>query len=124
LPLQPTDKLNRLLNLADIHLLPQRAGAADLVMPSKLTGIMASGRPAVALAAPGTQINDLVSRFGLVVAPENPAALAEAIQHLSGDAPGRRRLGAEARRIAVKTLDRAAVLNRLLKLLQIGSGEI
>ena len=32
--------------MADIHLLPQRA--ADLVMPSKLTGMLASGRPVVA----------------------------------------------------------------------------
>ncbi len=36
LPLQPTERLNELLNLADIHLLPQLSGAADLVMPSKL----------------------------------------------------------------------------------------
>ena len=44
LPLQSADRLNELLNLADIHLLPQLGDAADLVMPSKLTGIMASGR--------------------------------------------------------------------------------
>jgi hypothetical protein len=35
-------RLNDLLNLADIHLLPQNARAADLVMPSKLTGMLAS----------------------------------------------------------------------------------
>jgi len=46
IPLQPLDRLNHLLNLADIHLLPQKADAADLVMPSKLTGMLASGRPA------------------------------------------------------------------------------
>ncbi len=43
--LQPQDRLNELLNLADVHLLPQRAEAEDLVMPSKLTAIMACGRP-------------------------------------------------------------------------------
>ena len=42
LPLQPADRLNDLLNLADIHLLPQLGGAANLVMPSKLTGMLAS----------------------------------------------------------------------------------
>ena len=45
LPLQPMEKLNELLNLADVHLLPQRADVADLVMPSKLLGMLASGRP-------------------------------------------------------------------------------
>ena len=113
LALQPAEKLNRLLNLADIHLLPQLAGAADLVMPSKLTGMMASARPAVALAAPGTQIAASVARFGLVVAPEDPSALIAAIQRLAGDHAERRRLGEEARRIAVQTLDRASVLQGL-----------
>ena len=56
LPLQPYDRLNDLLNAADIHLLPQRPDAADLVMPSKLTGMLASGRPVIATAAAGTQV--------------------------------------------------------------------
>lgn len=55
-PLQPLERLNALLKLADIHLLPQRADAADLVMPSKLTGMLASGRPVVATAQPDTQV--------------------------------------------------------------------
>jgi len=48
IPLQPLERLNDLLNMADIHLLPQRSGAADLLMPSKLTGMLSSGRPVVA----------------------------------------------------------------------------
>ncbi len=44
LDLQPLARLPDLLCLADIHLLPQRADAADLVMPSKLTGMLATGR--------------------------------------------------------------------------------
>ena len=56
LALQPVAKLNDLLNAADIHLLPQRADAADLVMPSKLAFMLASGRPVVAGAAPGTAL--------------------------------------------------------------------
>ena len=59
LPLQPAEKLNDLLNLADIHLLPQRADVADLVMPSKLTGMLASGRPVVATAV--GQFSDAIS---------------------------------------------------------------
>src|SRR5574342_906497 len=42
LPLQPQEKLNRLLNAADVHLLPQRVDVADQVMPSKLLGMLAS----------------------------------------------------------------------------------
>ena len=72
LPLQPMSRLNELLNIADIHLLPQLACAADLVMPSKLTGMMASGKPVLATAEPGTQIAELLSQRGVVVPPGNP----------------------------------------------------
>ena len=41
--LQPMARLNEFLNTADIDLLPQRREAADLVLPSKLTGMLASG---------------------------------------------------------------------------------
>ncbi len=43
LPLQPIDKLNSFLNIADVHLVIQKANASDLVMPSKLTTIFAVG---------------------------------------------------------------------------------
>jgi hypothetical protein len=69
LPLQPEEKLPALLAMADIHLLPQKAEAADLVMPSKLGGMLASGRPVVASAAAGTQIALMVASCGTVVAP-------------------------------------------------------
>ena len=46
--LRPRAELAALLALAEIHLLPQIAGAADVVLPSKLTNILASGRPVVA----------------------------------------------------------------------------
>src|SRR3546814_2119573 len=52
--LQPKERLNDLLNLATIHLLPQKADAADLLLPSKLTNMLASGRPVVAGTAPHT----------------------------------------------------------------------
>jgi colanic acid biosynthesis glycosyl transferase WcaI len=44
LPLQPTEKLGEFLNLADVHILPQEAGVSDLVLPSKLGGMLASGK--------------------------------------------------------------------------------
>lgn len=71
LSLQPLEKLNDLLNLAYLHLLPQRSGAEDLVMPSKLTNMMASGRPVVATAAASTQISNVLDGCGIVVAPDD-----------------------------------------------------
>jgi colanic acid biosynthesis glycosyl transferase WcaI len=112
LPLQPDERLADLLAFADIHLLPQRAKAADLVMPSKLGGMLASGRPTVAGADPGTQIARTVEGRGLVVAPGEAAAMAAAIVQLARDPDLRRLLGAAARDFAVSECDRDMVLAR------------
>ncbi len=56
LNLQPSEKLNQLVNLADIHVFPQRAGVAELVMPSKLTTMLASGKAVIATADENTEI--------------------------------------------------------------------
>jgi putative colanic acid biosynthesis glycosyltransferase WcaI len=112
LPLQPLDRLNDLLNAADIHLLPQRTGAADLVMPSRLTGMLASGRPVIGTAAPGTQLAQVLSGRGLAVAAEDAAALAAAVSLLVEDEPLRLSLGRAAREYAVEHLGKQQVLER------------
>jgi colanic acid biosynthesis glycosyl transferase WcaI len=110
LSLQPREKLNAFLNLPDIHLLPQKEDAADLVMPSKLTGMLASGRPIITTAQPGTQVATLVSETGIVVEPGNLDAFVSAIARLGRDEALRRRLGEAARSYAVSVLDRERVL--------------
>lgn len=111
LPLQPLELLNDLLNLADIHVLPQRADAADLVMPSKLTGMLASGRPVVGTADSGTQLGEVLNACGVRVAPGDAAALAQALAALA-DAPGERaNLGAKGRQHALDHLSHTAVLS-------------
>ena len=54
LPFQPEARFSEFLSLADLHLLPQEREAADLLLPSKLGGMLASGRRIVATADPGT----------------------------------------------------------------------
>jgi colanic acid biosynthesis glycosyl transferase WcaI len=118
LPLQPLERLNDLLNAADIHLLPQRAGAADLVMPSKLTGMLSSGRPVIATADAGTQVARVVDRgvageaCGLVVPAEDSVALQVAVERLVEDSALRTQLGKNARRYAVQHLGRQQVLEQ------------
>lgn len=113
LPLQPFERLGQLLGLADIHLLPQSPEAADLVLPSKLSGMLASGRPVIATCQDGTEIARVVSHCGLVVPPEDGVALAVAIERLADDDEVRHRLGMLARRYAEENLARDAVLGRV-----------
>lgn len=113
LPLQPIDRLNDLLNMADIHALPQRANAADLVMPSKLTGMMASGKAIIAMAEQGTEIDQVISKTGIVIPPEDTQALSNAILNLAKNEPLRKALGFRAREYAESHWGYRDILDRV-----------
>lgn len=119
LPLQPFARLNDLLNLADVHVLPQRADAADLVMPSKLTGMLASGRPVIATAHPNTELGRVVSATGRVTPPGDVAAFVAAIRDLKNDVLTRHALGREARRYAECQLHKDVVLTQFEEALRL-----
>ncbi|WP_211455066.1 glycosyltransferase WbuB [Collimonas antrihumi] len=112
LDLQPMDRLNDLLGLADIHLLPQRADAADLVMPSKLTGMLASGRAVVATAHANTELGRVVQSCGLLVVPGDADAFAVTIGNLARDPLLRKTLGLSGRRHAELHLGMDGILSR------------
>jgi colanic acid biosynthesis glycosyl transferase WcaI len=115
LPLQPYDHLNALLNLANIHVLPQRPEAADLVMPSKLVGMLASGRVVVATAEANTELAEVVNEFGCVVPPGNAEELGNAIRKLSGNRDLMAELGMKGRDYVVKHWDINKVLGEFQK---------
>lgn len=112
LPLQPLSHLGALLRAADVHLLPQRAAAADLVMPSKLGGMFASARATVAGAQPATEVAAVLKDKGLVVPPEDAPAFAAAIESLCDDPQRAAQMGANAQAWVRSELARDAVLGR------------
>ena len=118
LPLQPVERLNELLNLAEIHVLPQAAGAADLVMPSKLAGMLASGRPVIVTAQPGTELAEVMQDLGRVVVPERPDLLGDAILDLAGQVEMQAELGRRGRVYVEQTWAKESVLGKFLQTLQ------
>lgn len=81
-PLQSYDFLPNLLALADCHLVIQKKGAADSVLPSKLTNILAVGGNAVITAEPGTELGKLCIDYpgiATLIEPESMQALADGI---------------------------------------------
>ena len=112
LGLQPNESFNELMATADFHLIPQKAEAADLVLPSKLGAVLASGRPVIAMASRGTGLAAEVEGAGLVVAPGDARALAAAIGRLSGDRALCEELGAEGRRRSIERWDRRTIVRR------------
>jgi colanic acid biosynthesis glycosyl transferase WcaI len=108
--LQPRERLGDLLGLATVHLLPQVVGAADLVLPSKLANMLASGRPLVATAAPGTGLAAEVEGVGLATLPGDAAAFAAAITALLDDPAEHARRCHAARQRAEERWSRQALL--------------
>ncbi|KHL25305.1 hypothetical protein PK98_00755 [Croceibacterium mercuriale] len=108
--LQPTGRMAEFLSLASVHLLPQKAEAADLVLPSKLTNMLASGRPVVATAAAGTGLHAEVEGCGINSEPGNGAAMADAIVQLIDNPARRHALGEAARMRAVERWSRPAII--------------
>lgn len=87
LPLQPEQRLNDLLNAADVHVLPQDPNAADLVLPSKLGGMLASGKPIVAQAAPGTELQIFLEGAATLTTPGDAGGLVAGIRSALASAP-------------------------------------
>jgi colanic acid biosynthesis glycosyl transferase WcaI len=79
LPLQPCDQLNEFLNLADLHALTQTAGAADLVLPSKIGGMLGSGKQILITTNPDTELAEFVGKTVIISPPGDPKALAAAV---------------------------------------------
>ncbi len=120
--LQPAENLTQFMAMADIHLLPQRADASDLVMPSKLTSMMASARPVLVTAKIGSELANIVQSRGIVVPPENPQAFYDALLILISDKDLRDKLGIAGFEYAVNNLDRNHILlgfeSKLIELLR------
>ncbi|MFT6802523.1 MAG: colanic acid biosynthesis glycosyl transferase WcaI [Salibacteraceae bacterium] len=82
--LVPHSEISHLLATADLHLIPQKRAAADLLLPSKFTDILASGGVAIIGCEQNTTLFDITvtNSVGFVVEPENSTALAKKIVEL------------------------------------------
>ncbi|HEX8356836.1 MAG TPA: WcaI family glycosyltransferase, partial [Segetibacter sp.] len=111
LPLQPLSEFNSFLNMADVHLVLQKAGASDLVLPSKLSTILSVGGVAIVTANEGTSLYDIMSstNMGIVIEPENNDALVAALSNVVSTEYDEK--SKNARLFAEKNLSTGKILN-------------
>ncbi|MFI5772766.1 glycosyltransferase [Streptomyces sp. NPDC051658] len=119
--LPPADaaEFTDVLAAADVLAVTQRASVLDMSVPSKLTSYFVSGRPVVASVADGGGTAQEVQRSGagLLVAPEDPAALLSAVRKLIEAPAGADALGANGPQYVARHLSREAGLARFDALL-------
>jgi hypothetical protein len=109
----PAERIPQLYAVSDVAVVTLRdLPIFEGALPTKLLEAMAAGRPVV-LAARGEAARLVEAEgCGLVVPPEEPRALAEALTALAGDPARRVAMGAAGRRAAERNFGRDAWLRR------------
>jgi glycosyltransferase involved in cell wall biosynthesis/glycopeptide antibiotics resistance protein len=119
-PYQPLSELAQSLSAADLHLIPLDPRVTRCLVPSKLYGILAVGVPAIVVADQRSEASRVIrdSAAGRVVAPGNPAALAEAILWCADNPEELAAMGCRARQLAEREYDRKPATQRFGQLLK------
>jgi glycosyltransferase involved in cell wall biosynthesis len=113
----PAGKIPSVLAAADAHVITVKRGLEGVVVPSKMYGILAAGKPIVAVAPEETDAVSLGIRRGFAVAadPDKPAELVSALRALAGDAQKMKTMG-QAARAAAPDYDRVKELQKFVEI--------
>ena len=119
-PLQAWEDVPAMLAAADVHLVVQRKGAADAVLPSKLTNILSAGGNAVITAEADTELGRLALKHPGIYSCVEPECVDSFCRGLEIELK-KSGTNAVARSYAEKNLNKEAILSRyredLLKLI-------
>jgi len=106
--------LSQSLSSADVHFVGLAPGLSGYVVPSRLYGIMAVGRPVIVAADSTSEISKVVSDVGcgVVLPPARPELVAGAIRSLYESRQTLDELGARGRRYVEAEADRRVAHER------------
>jgi glycosyltransferase involved in cell wall biosynthesis len=128
LPYQPRGELALSLAAADLHVVSMHERIIGCLCPSKLYGILAAGRPVLAIAPPETDLYQTVERhqLGWCCVPGDGEAIARAILRAAENPAQCSQAAGNARELALQAFDRPVVLKRFRRMFKelIGSSEL
>lgn len=115
----PASKISSVLEAADAHVITVKLGLEGVVVPSKMYGILAAGKPIVAVAPGETDVVSLGVRRGFAIAadPDRPAEVVSAVRALASDPTKLKAMG-EAARAAAPDYDRAKELQKFVDIIE------
>jgi len=117
LPFFPGNKIPSVLAAADAHLITIKRGLEGVVVPSKMYGILAAGKPIVAVAPRETDAVALGEKLGFSVGadPDYPDQVAKMIRKLAAD-PARMTVMGQSAQAAATGYDRVKELEKFVKI--------
>jgi len=119
LPFFPASKIPSVLAAPDAHVITVKRGLEGVVVPSKMYGILAAGKPIVAVAPDATDAVSLGAKFGFAVSadPDSPEQVAAVIRSLVRDGAKVESMGRAARTVA-SDYDRVKELQKFVKIIE------
>ncbi|MFI5379725.1 MAG: glycosyltransferase family 4 protein [Tepidisphaerales bacterium] len=119
-PYQDRDALLQSLNVADVHLVSQLPAFTGIVVPSKLYGIMAVGRPSIMIGPADAECSRTITEnnAGCVVPIGDVDRLVARIRELRENEPLRQQMGRRAREAFERLYDRPIACGRIRQVLE------
>jgi colanic acid biosynthesis glycosyl transferase WcaI len=116
LPYQSKERLRETLSAGDIHLISLDAKVQGFIVPSKLAGILAVGRPVVFLGDKqnGVAAAILKDPCGYVISEGDIGNLKESLRRLEENSEHRKQLGESARKLFMRQYDRSIVVPQII----------
>lgn len=113
LPYQPLELLSQSLSSADLHLVTLKPGLESFIVPSKLYGIMAAGRPVLAVVPKSSEVYDIVSKYRCgQVSEHNPKYLSQVVAALRESPEELQRMGRNGRDAVVTNFSRQRAVSQ------------
>jgi len=119
LPFFPGNKISSVLAAADAHLITVKRGLEGVVVPSKMYGILAAGKPIIAVAPRECDVATIgeAKGFSISVDPGDPTRFAQQVLQLSQNPAALEKMG-RAAIAAAPDYERSAELHKLVKIVE------
>jgi glycosyltransferase involved in cell wall biosynthesis len=118
-PFFPASKIASVLASADLHVVTIKRGLEGVIVPSKMYGILAAGKPILAVAPRETDVAAIGERRGFATwaDPDDPSHVAHSVRQIFRDAEKLRRMG-EAARAAASDYVRVNELRKFVRIIE------
>ncbi len=119
LPFFPASKISSVLAAPDAHVVTVKRGLEGAIVPSKMYGILAAGKPIVAVAPKDTDVAKIGEERGFAVSadPDDASRVADVVRQIFQNTETLRRMG-EAARAAAPDYDRTNELRKFVRIIE------